>query len=357
MSGVAEGVRPLPLDRDAPLVVALRRAVSTGALVLTTALAIATAPLWVPVTFVADRVLPGRTCTLRCGVFGVHYLACEWLGLACALGNVALRAVKRDAGSRGEWRRLARLQSLWAGWLLFGAQRIFGFRVELSGDDALAGGPMLLLMRHASLADTVLSAVFVSGRHGWPLRYVLKHELLWDPCLDVVGNRLPNYFVRRGSDDPEREVAGVLSLLDGLGRDEGVLIYPEGTRFTPAKREQVLARLRERSDRRGLARAEALHHTLPPRLGGTLALLEHNPGLDVVVGAHVGFDGAATASDLWSGALRDMRVRVHFWRIPYAQLPRDRAGRTEWLFEQWRRVDRWVGEHRAGSCIDSGSAR
>ena len=39
------------------------------------------------------------------------------------------------------------------------------------------------------------------------LRYVLKHELRWDPCLDIVGWRLPNAFVRRGAQDTAGDVA------------------------------------------------------------------------------------------------------------------------------------------------------
>ena len=264
------------------------------------------------------------------------------------------RAWKRDAGSDHEMERLSALQSAWAGWLFWGAARIFGFRVEVTWRDAAPAGPMILLMRHASVADTVLAGVFVTGEHGIRLRYVLKHELLWDPCLDVVGNRLPNYFVRRGSADPARELEGVRSLLEGLAAREGVLIYPEGTRFTLEKRARVLNRLRERGDQELFARAQRLRHTLPPRIGGTLSLLEHNPGLDVVIAAHVGFDKAGTFWDLWNGALRGALVRAEFRRIPYHELPRDRAELTSWLFEQWELVDEWVAENSANPATRGG---
>lgn len=334
------------LDRDTAIVVVLRRVVSIGVLALATVLTVLLAPLWLPAAALADLMLKGRRCTLRCGLFLAYYLACEWGGLTLAVGNVVQRTVLRDARSEKEMRRLTALQAMWSGWLLWGAARIFGFEVEVSGREALERGPMILMLRHASVADTVLAGVFVSGEHGVPLRYVLKHELLWDPCLDVVGNRLPNYFVRRESDDPDREVRSVVALLDGLGEREGLLIYPEGTRFTESKRLRILERLRKSGDAQILARAEALHHTLPPRLSGILALLERNPGLDVVVAAHVGFDGAGSFWDLWNGALYGTRVRVHFWRVPHAQLPTDRAAAISWLYDQWDEVDRWVGAHR-----------
>ena len=91
-----------------------------------------------------------------------------------------------------------------------------------------------------------------------------------------------------------------------------------------------------------MARAEKLEHLLPPRPGGTLALLEAAPAVDVVLVAHVGFEGVAHVSDLWSGRLIDARVRVHARRIPAAELPADRA---RWLLDQWERLDAWVAQH------------
>ena len=90
-----------------------------------------------------------------------------------------------------------RVQCWWARTLFAGAERLFGMRLDVEGLDQLGTGPILLFMRHASVGDTVLPAVLVSSCQGIRLRYVMKRELLWDPCLDIVGNRLPNYFVRR----------------------------------------------------------------------------------------------------------------------------------------------------------------
>ena len=60
------------------------------------------------------------------------------------------------------------------------------------------------------MGDTVLPVVFFALPTGVRLRYVLKRELLFDPCLDIVGQRLPNYFARRGAGATEQEVAGVV---------------------------------------------------------------------------------------------------------------------------------------------------
>jgi 1-acyl-sn-glycerol-3-phosphate acyltransferase len=213
-------------------------------------------------------------------------------------------------------------------------------------------GPFLLFLRHASIGDTVLPAVYIGDRHGIMLRYVMKRELLWDPCLDIVGNRLPNYFVQRGSGDSAREIAAMQRLLEELGPRDGVLIYPEGTRFSREKRDRLVARLRGAAPARLLAVAEQLRHTLPPRLGGPLGLLARNPGLDAVFCAHTGFEGAATFGDLVAGSLIGREVRVTFWRVPFAQIPKEHSGRAEWLFDHWRRIDEWI-EAVAGSPADA----
>ena len=183
-----------------------------------------------------------------------------------------------------------RVQCWWARTLLAGARCLFGMHLEVKGLDQLATGPILLFMRHASVGDTVLPAVLVSSHHGIRLRYVMKRELLWDPCLDIVGNRLPNYFVRRGSSDSAGEIAAVRRLADDLGPDEGVFLYPEGTRFTPERQRRALDRIRRHGDFDLVARAERLRKVLPPRLGGTMALLEAETEADAVFCVHFGFD-------------------------------------------------------------------
>lgn len=234
--------------------------------------------------------------------------------------------------------RTYRLQALWAA-LLFGAARLlFSLRFDVEGADAVAPGPIVVLMRHASIVDNLLPALFVAAPHGLRLRYVLKRELLSDPAIDIAGGRLPNCFVRRGADDAEAEIARVRALAAGLGPREGVLIYPEGTRFTAAKRARAIERQ---------PRAAELRNVLPPRPGGTLAVME--TGADVVVCAHHGLDGFASIGDLWRGGLVRRTVRIRFNRFPAASLPEGREGRTDWLWQRWHEVDDWIGAQKAAA--------
>ncbi|MCB2222704.1 MAG: lysophospholipid acyltransferase family protein [Actinobacteria bacterium] len=333
--------------RDPLRVVLVRRAWTIPFIVVFFVVVTATLPLLTLGALAGDIVRRARRGTpfvlVRGVLFGWVYLAVEVWALTSLLFTWVFSAF-------GLWRRAElaltyRLQLAWAR-MLFGALRaIFGLALEVENDDVVAPGPVVVMVRHASMIDTLLPNNLVTRRRGILLRYVLKNELLYDPALDVAGHRLVNHFVER-SGDSEAQVENVRRLSEGLTGDEGVLIYPEGTRFTEEKRERVLARLREIDPARA-ERAEALRHTLPPRLGGPLALLDPLTPCDVVFMAHVGLDGMATVKRLLSGKVVGSRIRVRFWRVPREEIPEGREARIDWLFGQWERVDAWIGSHAA----------
>ena len=87
-------------------------------------------------------------------------------------------------------------------------------------------------------------------------------------------------------------------------------MYPEGTRFSATKRERILKRLEASGDRDAVLRLRDMPHVLPPRLGGSLALLERNEGADAVFCVHTGLESTTSITQLWSGGLVGSRVRV-----------------------------------------------
>jgi len=325
-----------------------RRAVAIPLYVLLLCLSLATLPVALAATVAIDAFRGSRWALSRCILFFVFYLGCEVSGIAVAaalwLGGLATPRTRYL-----DWN--FRVECWWARTLFAGAQRLFGVRLDVKGLDDLGAGPILLFMRHASIGDTVLPAVLVSSRQGVRLRYVMKRELLWDPCLDVVGNRLPNYFVRRGWGDSAQEIAAVRRLTDDLGPDEGVFMCPEGTRFTPERQRRALDLIRGHGDAELVARAERLRHVLPPRLGGTLALLDVETGADAVFCAHWGFDGIRSFYDFLAGGLIDRCIEVEFWRVPAERIPKDRDAQIGWLYDHWSRVDEWVGRRSEAASI------
>jgi len=319
-----------------------RRAATIPAVVLSLLALLAALPVLLPLAFVVDLArAAGRRSfvSVRIVLFGVCFLATEVLGLALLLG-VWLSSLGRPA------LRAARTWPVqrWYTTMHYAALRsLFRLRFEVEDDEAATPGPLLVLVRHASIIDSLVPAVFIANVHRTRLRYVLKRELLVDPCLDLAGHWLPNHFVARDGADTAREVEAVRALKSGLGPDEGVLLYPEGTRFTPEKRRRVLERLTGAARER----AERLRHLLPVRPGGALALLDAPPACDVLFVAHHGLEGFAHVSDIMRGALVGRAVRLHFRRVPAASIPAGADARRAWLDEEWQRMDDWLSAEEA----------
>jgi 1-acyl-sn-glycerol-3-phosphate acyltransferase len=234
----------------------------------------------------------------------------------------------------------------WARSHLAGVRALFGLTFEVEGLELAGPGPEIVLIRHASIIDNVLPDAVIGHAHGVGLRFVLKRELQMLPTIDIGGRWVPTVFVRRASTDPAREVATLRRLAEDLGEGEGVLIYPEGTRYTPEKLASAQRAIAERQPAIAPLAAR-LRHVLPPRLGGPLALLDESRGADVVVCGHVGLDGFEYISDIWTGGLVGTTVRVRFWRHAAAEVPAGEEERVAWLYERWQALDDWVGEQRA----------
>ena len=173
-----------------------------------------------------------------------------------------------------------------------------------------------MLCRHSSLADALLSGwVFSHVTHVAP-RYVLKRELLFDPCLDIVGLRVPNHFLDRQAADTSGELDALRRLGSTVGAGSIGVIFPEGTRANANKRRRAIDKIATRDPERA-ARMEALTRLLPPRPAGSQAFLEGAPDADVVLAWHTGFDGLDTFAGMIERLAEPIpRVRFVMQRIP-----------------------------------------
>lgn len=290
-------------------------------------------PLWIPLGILVGAARRKSFILLRLLLFGWFYLGFELIALVLIAGVFAFqKGAARDEALYG-------LQAWWASVNLRVAARLLRLDVTVEGAEQAIPGPTILLIRHASILDTLLPCVFIQRPYRFRVRYVLKQELLFDPCIDVVGNALPNYFVDRTGNTP-KELAGLRELVSDLGTD-GVLIFPEGTRFSLRKREIALQKL-EAAGSPMSQEARALTRVLPPKPGGVLTLLDALPNVDCVIFAHTGLETFAKIKDLLSGAVVGSSVRIRLWRIPSHEIPEGNNRRLRWLYEEWAKVDAFV---------------
>lgn len=314
-----------------------RRLISIPVLFLVAIVMLISLPLWLTVGALAD-VVRGRfrLPTVRLLAFGLC-----WAWIECA--GIVASGLLWITGQRNNRRAHYALMRWWAARLVGALGATTGIRVAQADVAALSPGPAVLLCRHASLADSLLSAWAITSKVAMNPRYVLKRELIVDPCLDIVGNRVPNYFLDRTATDSDGELAAVRNLSAGMTSNDVAVIFPEGTRASPKKRERALAKIAERDPARA-QRMSALRHLLPVRPAGSAALIEGCREADVVLGWHVGFDEL----DTFGGILRHLAhpprpIRFCTRRIPRSQVPSGEAF-THWLDDRWLETDQAVEE-------------
>jgi 1-acyl-sn-glycerol-3-phosphate acyltransferase len=328
----------------------MRRVITIPATLVLTVLASVLVPVLFPVVLLVDVFARRRFALSRCALFFLCFLWCETMGIAGAL-VIWLVYVGRTSGKRGDSfvGANSRLQAIWVHTIFTAARVLFGMRFTVEGSAPRPGNrAQLVFVRHASTVDTGLPIELLSYPMRYRLRYVLKRELLFDPCLDVVGQRIPNRFVRRG-DRTAEEVERVVGLYDGLDVHDAVIIFPEGTRFSERKRRELLAQLSAKGPSPALELAEALKHTLSPLRRGALALLERNPGCDLLVVAHKGLEQATSFAAFTNGSLVGAHLRVQLFHVPFEELPTDAEHQKQLLADLWRKVDRFAGnEEDAG---------
>jgi 1-acyl-sn-glycerol-3-phosphate acyltransferase len=317
-----------------------RRSLSITGVVAVALLLTVSLPLWLPLAVLADLVR-GR---FRCPIARLLLFALGWSWLESVA--VMLLGLLWIGGQASNNRVHYALQRWWAARLMGILRVTTGIRVHAVGADALHPAPAVVLCRHASLADSLVSAWVITSIARLNPRYVLKRELLLDPCLDIVGNRLPNHFLDRSAADSAGELAALTALSEGLEPNDVAVIFPEGTRTSPAKRSKAMAKIRERDPQRA-DRLAALRFLLPPRPAGAAALLSGRPDADVVVAWHTGFDGL----DTFSGILRHLATKpppVHFElrRVPRSDVPGDDSF-TRWLDDTWLTADAAVAAQLA----------
>jgi 1-acyl-sn-glycerol-3-phosphate acyltransferase len=330
------------------ITVGLQRVVVAPLLIVLTVLMWTTLPLWLIGAGVASQFVPGWLRPVRLLWLGVVHLTLEsiilvelfglWIASGCGwfIRNPFFERIHYD------------LVQSYLVVFFREARRVLRLKIETVGPspDAYPGEPLLVFCRHAGPGDSFTLMYALMHWYGREPRVVLKEMLAWDPALGVLLTRLPSRFIssHRGKGrDLEAEVGDLARNLD---ENDAFVIFPEGGKFTPQRRERAINRLNKLGLHGMADRASEMINVLAPRPGGVLAALEAAPEADVLLVAHTGLDHVVTIADVWHSLPMDKRLLMGWWRIPREDIPTEREARIDWLYEWWARVDHWVDEHR-----------
>ena len=319
-SGLPPGLRNRHLRRAVTV-----PAVTTGAVTLA-----GSAGLWVPAAAGFD-LLRAR---LRLPTVRSLSLALGWSTLETA--GVAASTLLWATGRGDDHDAHFTLQRWWADLLVRVLHRTAGLTLEVDGLGLVAPGPIIMCARHTSLADALIP-VWLLGQVGMRPRYVLKDALQLDPCLDIVGNRLPNHFIDRDPSDSVAEAAALQRLATGLGRRDACVIFPEGRIATATTRTEAVEKIARREPARVPA-TRGLSVLAPLRPSGTAALLHGAPHADLVFVTHTGLEMLQRLADAPRQIPLHRPVRIQVHRVPRREIPTGSAF-IAWLDTQWARLD------------------
>lgn len=327
----------------------VRRVVLAPAMVLLTVGALSALPLTVLGAALLSPLIPGRWRPLRVLWLVLLYLLLE----SAALVALFVLWVASGFGWKLRTPRFQRthydLAQAVLGFLFDEVQRVLKVQVTVEGPEpsSFSGRPLLVFCRHAGPGDSFLLVHALLSWYDREPRVVLKDTLQWDPVIDTLLGRLPNRFIRPGSErtaDRESTVELIGALASNLDADDAFVIFPEGGNYTARRRARAITKLREKGMVAEAEMAEQLRHVLPPRPGGVGAALDAAPAADVVWVAHSGLDHLVTAADIWRALPMDTQIRMRWWQVPAGEVPHSADERTAWLYHWWRRIDDWIGE-------------
>ncbi len=326
----------------------LQRVVVAPLLIVLTVLMWTTLPLWLLGAGLLSPFVPGWLRPVRLLWLGVVHLSLESVALVELFGLWIVSGFGWRIRAPYFQRIHYDIARVYLVVFFREARRVLRLKIETVGPAPQAGPgePLLVFCRHAGPGDSFTLMYALMHWYDREPRVVLKEALAWDPMLGVLLSRLPSRFISprgAGGRDLEAEVGELARNLDA---NDAFVIFPEGGNFTPERRERAINRLKGLGLQRMAERAEEMIHVLAPRPGGVLAALDAAPEADVLLVAHTGLDHVVSLADVWRSLPMDKRLQMGWWRIPREDVPEDREGRIEWLFEWWSQVDLWVEEHR-----------
>lgn len=324
----------------------VRRLLLAPAVAALSLAAVAVSPLALLAAFVFDLVLPGSWQTVRAVALAAAYAALE----ALALGALLLLWVATGFGLRTRAPRSIdahyALLRWWLGVLYRAAGALFGLRIQVVEQPTPEPGPILVFARHAGPGNSLMLVGSLMIAYRRRPRIVALDGLQWDPVFDVFGHRLPNRFVRHDPSVRETQLRAIGELGSGLSDMDALVLFPEGHDFTWRLRLRAIAHLRRGGHLEAAGRAEELTNVLPPRPGGPTAAVLAAPGADVVFVAHTVLEDLGSLTDVWRILPLRHPIEAGYWRVPAAEVPRERDAIVDWLYAWWERIDDWIERRR-----------
>jgi 1-acyl-sn-glycerol-3-phosphate acyltransferase len=324
---------------------AARRLLYQPLVVLIGACALVVAVPVLLLTALVDLFLRRPFPTTRLAAVGLVHVIFEALGIISLFGLWLISAFRGGVRSPRSQELHHRFVRWWLTKLIGITGASIGIVVEIEDRRPPRSGPVLVFSRHAGPWDSFLLAHALVHDYRRHPRLVMKEAMQWFPTIDIVGNRLPNRFIRPRGTGAAAFIPQIEELAHGLGDHDALVIFPEGGNFTQRRRLAAIERLVREGHQEHAEEARHLANLIAPRPGGVMAAMRGAPDADVVFVAHTGLEPLASLPELWRRVPLRHPLLGRYWRMPASDVPSGEQAKVDWLFAWWERIDTWIDEH------------
>ena len=226
-----------------------RRVLIAPLVVMSIVLAVGALPLWLLIAAFVSRYVPGRWRILRVAWFLFVYLVLQALGLVVLFAIWIVSGFGWKLRSPSFQEAHYQFMAWWLRRVMGSARRTFRIvtDIRIPEQPPSPDRPLLVLSRHAGPGDSfLLIDGLLNGDHERRRpRIVLKDLLQWDPCVDVLINRLPNRFVPAHGGGGQGAIDAIEDLTSTMNAGDAFVIFPEGGNFTAKRRSRAIEKLEE----------------------------------------------------------------------------------------------------------------
>ncbi|KAL6731499.1 hypothetical protein Aduo_002359 [Ancylostoma duodenale] len=249
---------------------------------------------------------------------------------------------------------------------LFVFENLSGVQLKLYGDvEQLRQKPesALVLANHQSDVDWAV-IVMLAQRQGAEgndagFRVMVKHVIHYVPLFGWYIFQHGYIYVRRFGEFLSAPVLKQLAWLDTIDEKFWLLVFPEGTRYSLKKKENILVS-QEFCRRKGIPEFK---NVLSPRAGGAFMALENLESLDAVYDVTIAYGQtrlpncrglAPNMFEFCCGSPAAKTLSVHVKRYPAEQLHKNsRKELQDWIIQAYYEKDRLLDEfHKTGEFPD-----
>ncbi|XP_042555797.1 1-acyl-sn-glycerol-3-phosphate acyltransferase epsilon [Dipodomys spectabilis] len=245
-----------------------------------------------------------------------------------------------------------RLYCVYQSMVLFFFENYTGVQILLYGDLPKNKENVIYLSNHQSTVDWIVADILAVRQNALGhVRYVLKDGLKWLPLYGCYFSRHGGIYVKRSAKFNEKEMRNKLQSYVKAGTPMYLVIFPEGTRFSPGQ-TKLLSASQAFSAEHGLP---VLKYVLTPRIKAThVAFDSLKSYLDAIYDITVVYEGRSAN---WQQRQHQepltmteflckecVKIHIHVDRIDKKDVPEEQAYMRRWLHERFEIKDKLLIE-------------